>query len=349
MKTMTAPKLDAVLAGAVDLARAAAVEVGGDTVGEHLAVHPDGERVVTHAFACTLPGYTGWYWAVTLARPPRGKMATVDEVVLLPGADALLAPAWVPWQRAAAARAISAPATCCRPTRTTRALVPAYVQSDDPAVEEVAFELGLGRARVMSREGRLDTADALVRRRRGPGHPDGPAGAGALRDVRVPPAAGRIAAAGVRRVRQRDHRRGRPGGQRRVRLRRALRGRSWCRRCPNRARRSTTTGTKSPTTDSEVRANDQPIRPSRRCLSMSGQPTTPSSQPARHVHSQSRWWCCAEPRQKSSSTTNAEEEQRRPDRDDRSRIGLGGSGTHRLSVASESAALGHSRRNHAVR
>jgi hypothetical protein len=38
-------------------------------------------------------------------------------------------------------------------------LVPAYLLSDDPAVEEVAFELGLGRERVLSREGRLLAAD----------------------------------------------------------------------------------------------------------------------------------------------------------------------------------------------
>jgi hypothetical protein len=50
-------------------------------------------------------------------------------------------------------------------------LVPAYVASDDPAVEEVAFELGLGRARVMSREGRLDAAERWYA---GEGGPDTP-------------------------------------------------------------------------------------------------------------------------------------------------------------------------------
>src|SRR6202021_498358 len=44
------------------------------------------------------PGYTGWRWAVTVTRAPRSKVVTVDESVLLPGADSLLAPAWVPWQ-----------------------------------------------------------------------------------------------------------------------------------------------------------------------------------------------------------------------------------------------------------
>jgi Protein of unknown function (DUF3027) len=90
---------DQACAEAVDLARAALVEVvGPDVVGEHLDAEADGERVVTHLFACTDPAYTGWRWAVTVARAPRAKAVTVDETVLLPGPGSLLAPAWVPWQ-----------------------------------------------------------------------------------------------------------------------------------------------------------------------------------------------------------------------------------------------------------
>jgi Protein of unknown function (DUF3027) len=90
---------DQVLAEAVDIARAAAVAVAGaESVGEHLGVQADGERVVTHLFDCLDPSYAGWRWAVTVARAPRSKMVTVDETVLLPGPGALLAPPWVPWQ-----------------------------------------------------------------------------------------------------------------------------------------------------------------------------------------------------------------------------------------------------------
>jgi len=38
-------------------------------------------------------------------------------------------------------------------------LVPGYLDSGDPQVEQVAFELGLGRIRVLSRDGRLDAAE----------------------------------------------------------------------------------------------------------------------------------------------------------------------------------------------
>lgn len=57
----------------------------------------DGDRVVTHFFECKEPGYRGWRWAVTVARASRAKVVTLDETVLLPGPDALLAPEWVPW------------------------------------------------------------------------------------------------------------------------------------------------------------------------------------------------------------------------------------------------------------
>jgi hypothetical protein len=150
---------DAALAAAVDIAHAAAVDAAGaDTVGEHLAVRGEGERLLTHAFAATLPGYRGWYWAVTLARAPRSRTITVDEVVLLPGDDALLAPQWVPWDERIRPGDLAPGDLVPPPAADDSRLVPGYLLSDDPAVEEVAFELGLGRERVMSREGRLDAA-----------------------------------------------------------------------------------------------------------------------------------------------------------------------------------------------
>jgi DUF3027 family protein len=88
-----------VCAQAVDLARSAAVEMAGaGAVGEHLGVEADGERVVTHLFSCLDPGYRGWRWAVTVARAARARNVTVDEIVLVPGPDAVLAPPWVPWR-----------------------------------------------------------------------------------------------------------------------------------------------------------------------------------------------------------------------------------------------------------
>ena len=91
---------DQICADASDLARQSLVDaqVGADAIGEYLGVEATADRVVTHFFASADPGYTGWRWAVTVTRAPRSKVVTVDESVLVPGAEALLAPAWVPWQ-----------------------------------------------------------------------------------------------------------------------------------------------------------------------------------------------------------------------------------------------------------
>jgi hypothetical protein len=87
-----------VLAAAVDTARNGILEIAGDTpVGEHLGAFPEAERLVTHRFAASVPGYVGWHWFATLARVPRGKEVTICEVGLLPSEEALLAPDWVPW------------------------------------------------------------------------------------------------------------------------------------------------------------------------------------------------------------------------------------------------------------
>jgi hypothetical protein len=84
---------------ASDLARDAAAEVAGhDCVGAHVGLETDGDRVVTHLFESRQPGYTGWQWAVTVARASRARVVTISEVVLLPGPQALLAPEWVPWR-----------------------------------------------------------------------------------------------------------------------------------------------------------------------------------------------------------------------------------------------------------
>ncbi|WP_141726454.1 DUF3027 domain-containing protein, partial [Actinacidiphila rubida] len=89
---------DRLCAEAVDVAFAVTEEAAGrDSVGEHLGVVAEGDRVVTHLFACREPAYRGWRWATTLARASRAKVVTIDETVLLPGPDAVLAPEWVPW------------------------------------------------------------------------------------------------------------------------------------------------------------------------------------------------------------------------------------------------------------
>ncbi|MFD0691878.1 DUF3027 domain-containing protein [Actinomadura fibrosa] len=148
------PAVDAACADAVDLARAAAEETARPVpVGEHLGVRPEGDRVVTHYFACLDPAYHGWRWAVTVARASRAKAVTVSEVVLLPGDDALLAPPWVPWLERLRPGDLG-PGDLLPTAPDDPRLAPGYTDVDDRADHEALWEPGLGRPRVLSREGR---------------------------------------------------------------------------------------------------------------------------------------------------------------------------------------------------
>lgn len=157
-KATKTPKLDSVGAEAVDAAREALLElVAADDVGEHLGHEADGAKVVTHLFDCTRKGYRGWRWSVTVARAPRQKTVTIDEVVLLPGEDAILAPEWVPWKERIRPGDLS-PGDLLPTEDDDPRLVPSLTGVDDEidpeALKTVSDELGLGRERVLSVEGR---------------------------------------------------------------------------------------------------------------------------------------------------------------------------------------------------
>lgn len=155
------------LAGAVELARAAAVEMGEGPVGEHLGVHPEPDSegaAATHRFAAQRTGQAGWEWAVVVAGTDE---PTVSEVVLLPGEHALTAPTWLPWEERVRPGDLG-PGDLLPPPADDPRLVPGYLASDDPAVEDVALEVGLGRRQVMSRDGRLDTAERWFDGEHGP-------------------------------------------------------------------------------------------------------------------------------------------------------------------------------------
>lgn len=148
----------AVLAEAVDQARAAVAEFSGaDTVGEHLGVDYEDAAAATHRFAALLPGYQGWQWAVVVAAIPGVTHSTISEVVLVPGPAALLAPAWVPWDQRVRPGDLG-PGDLLAPPADDPRLVPGYTSSGDPELDEVAGELGLGRRWLMSPLGRVEAA-----------------------------------------------------------------------------------------------------------------------------------------------------------------------------------------------
>ena len=186
---------DRLCAEAVDLARAAAEEAAAPgVVGAHVGVVSEGDRVVTHYFECMELGYRGWRWAATVARASRAKIVTLDEVVLLPGPDAVLAPEWVPWSERLRPGDMG-PGDLLPTDAEDLRLEPGYTGEEEPppnssvseemadlveaedadvtaappaalpttpargSIADVAQELGMRRARVLSRYGLHTAAD----------------------------------------------------------------------------------------------------------------------------------------------------------------------------------------------
>ncbi|MGW4808938.1 DUF3027 domain-containing protein [Kitasatospora sp. NPDC004272] len=177
---------DRLCAEAVGLARQAVVDsVGEAVVGPHVKAGADAERVVTHTFECLDPAYRGWHWAVTVARAPRAKNVTLDEVALLPGADAVLAPQWVPWSERLRPGDLG-PGDLLPTGADDLRLEPGWTGEDEiapnsalaeaaededataedvqpaparAAIGAIAEELGLGRPRVLSRRGLHQAAE----------------------------------------------------------------------------------------------------------------------------------------------------------------------------------------------
>ncbi|VEG38802.1 Protein of uncharacterised function (DUF3027) [Mycolicibacterium flavescens] len=163
------PDLEAVLLGAVDDARAAIVEFSGeDTVGEYLGASFEDPTAATHRFLADMPGYRGWQWAVVVAAWPGADHATISEVVLVPGPTALLAPKWVPWQDRVQPGDLG-PGDLLAPAPDDPRLVPGYMATGDPQIDDVALEVGLGRRQVLSRWGRMDAAQRWHDGEYGPG------------------------------------------------------------------------------------------------------------------------------------------------------------------------------------
>jgi hypothetical protein len=125
----------------------------------------EGERLATHLFACTNPAYRGWRWAVTVTRADGFDDVTITDAVLLPGPDSLVAPAWVPWAERVRPGDLGPGDVLPTPSNDLR-LVPGFTDEDSlEGLSSLAplspgmWELGLGRARVLSVLGRDEATE----------------------------------------------------------------------------------------------------------------------------------------------------------------------------------------------
>jgi len=166
---------DSLLLEAIDLARAAAIEEADDgQVGDHVGAQMDDEGLATHAFDCLSPAYVGWRWSVTLARPAGEQTITINDVLLLPGPASILAPAWVPWSDRVRPGDLGVGDVLPTAPDDPR-LVPGYLGLDE--LEGVGgqsplapgqWELGLGRARILSSDGWDSATERWQRGETGP-------------------------------------------------------------------------------------------------------------------------------------------------------------------------------------
>ena len=90
------------------------------------------------------PAYVGWRWAVTLTRASRQKRVTIDEVVLLPGDDAIVAPEWVPYRERLKPGDLS-PGDLLPVADDDPRLVPTYSFGDDPLDADDKAQIRDGR------------------------------------------------------------------------------------------------------------------------------------------------------------------------------------------------------------
>jgi hypothetical protein len=63
---------------------AARLTGGRRAVGDYIRTDEEEPGLRSYIFQSTLRGYLGWFWSIS-------------EVVMMPGADSLVAPNWVPW------------------------------------------------------------------------------------------------------------------------------------------------------------------------------------------------------------------------------------------------------------
>jgi hypothetical protein len=159
----------------LELARSAALADAGnpELVGADVSVEIDDDgRVETYLFEANLAGYKGWRWCVTIAKVDKNSEPTICDVVVLPGPDALLAPEWIPYRDRIQPGDVGVGDIVPSSLDDTR-LVPSVhsLIADEELDAMQVFDLGLGRARVMSIEGRDQASKRWYESDRGPQSP----------------------------------------------------------------------------------------------------------------------------------------------------------------------------------
>ena len=134
---------------------------GADQIGKSLDVQVidiDSQyAVATHTFECNSDAYPGWYWAVSVIAIADQDYATVSEINLLPGPEALVPPVWKPWADRVEPGDLGVGDLLPPPANDPR-LTAGFTGLDELAsdlepLHPVQWELGLGREKILSEFG----------------------------------------------------------------------------------------------------------------------------------------------------------------------------------------------------
>ena len=113
--------------------------------------------IAIHTFECKSEGYPGWYWSVAVVGIKGQPHGTVSEINLLPGATALVPPAWRPWAERIEAGDLGVGDILPVSPNDPR-LTAGFTGLDDlaPELAELQnnqWQLGLGREQILSEVG----------------------------------------------------------------------------------------------------------------------------------------------------------------------------------------------------
>ena len=142
---------------------------GSDRIGKEVGVERIDSQMFAASYEALMPGYVGWRWVVTVAQVDDKSAPTICDVVLLPGEDSLLAPEWVPYSERITAEDVTAGTIVPTALDDVRLVpAPSVIPSDEELDLHEMFELGAGRLRVLSIEGRDQAAKRWIEGDRGP-------------------------------------------------------------------------------------------------------------------------------------------------------------------------------------
>ena len=165
-KIDTSEKTDSLVTPEAEkIARHAIADLNAGNAGELLGVLREDPHSITYRFSADIRGFRGWEWHVVLSGDT--EHPTLNELALIPGDKALLAPPWIPWEERLQPGDLSDNDILPVADNDPR-LVPGYMDSGDAELDDAAMPIGYGRERVLSPEGRDEAATRWEKSEYGP-------------------------------------------------------------------------------------------------------------------------------------------------------------------------------------